>query len=72
VLELTGESAQIEFGGSLTLIHNSTGDDLACSGKLKAADFIISGTMMTVVQMAAEHAAMKADIAALKQHVGLP
>lgn len=71
VLELTGEAAKVEFGGALTLIHNSTEDELVCSGKIRASDVVIKGTTTTVAQMLAEHATMKDDIAALKQFVGM-
>ena len=71
LLELTGDAAKIEFGGALTLIHNSTEDELVCSGKIRASDVVIEGTTTTVAEMVAEHASMKADIAALKQFVGM-
>ena len=71
LLELTGEAARVEFGGALTLIHNSTEDELVCSGKIRASDVIIEGTTTTVGEMMTEHAAMKNDIAALKQFVGM-
>ena len=71
LLELTGEAAKIEFGGALSLIHNSTEDKLVCSGKIQASDVVIEGTSTTVAEMMADHAAMKADIAALKQFVGM-
>ena len=71
VLELIGEAAKVEFGGALTLIHDSTEDELVCSGKIRASDVVIQGTTTTVAQMMAEHAMMKDDIAALKQFVGM-
>ena len=42
LLQLTGEGAKVEFGGALTLIHNSTEDKLVCSGKIQASDVVIS------------------------------
>jgi hypothetical protein len=71
VLALIGEAAKLEFGGALTLIHDSTEDELVCSGKIRASDVVIQGTNTTVAQMMAEHAMMKDDIAALKQFVGM-
>jgi len=71
VLEMSGDAAKIEFGGALTLIHNTTEDQLTCSGKIQASDVLIEGTSTTVAEMMAEHAAMKDDIAALKQFVGM-
>ena len=71
LLQLTGEAAKVEFGGALTLIHNSTEDELVCSGKIRASDVVIEGTSTTVAEIVADHAAMKADIAALKQFVGM-
>jgi len=71
VLELTGDSPKVDFGGALTLIHNATEDKLTCSGTLEASDVRIAGTSTTVAQLIAEHATMKDDIAALKQFVGM-
>jgi len=71
LLELSGEAAKIEFGGALSLIHNSTEDELVCSGKIRASDVIIEGTTTTVAEIVADYAAMKVDIAALKHFVGM-
>jgi len=54
LLELTGEAARVEFGGALTLIHNSTEDELVCSGKIRASDVIIEGTTTTVADLIGE------------------
>ena len=51
LLELTGEAAGVEFGGALTLIHNSTEDKLVCSGKIQASDVVIEGTLTTVADL---------------------
>lgn len=58
VIELTGEAAKIEFGGALTLIHNSTEDELVCSGKIRASDIRVN-----------EHSllGLTAELAALRQ-----
>ena len=74
VLELTGDAPAVHFGelgGSdvLTLVHNSTEDELVCSGKLRAADVVIEGTTTTMAQMMTEHATMKDDITALTQQM---
>jgi len=56
ILELTGDAPTVHFGelgGSdvLTLVHNSTEDELVCSGKIRASDVVIEGTTTTVAQM---------------------
>ena len=76
VLELTGDAPAVHFGelgGSdvLTLVHNSTEDELVCSGKIRASDVVIEGTTTTVAQMMAEFATMKEEMAAVKQFVGM-
>lgn len=54
VLELTGEAAKVEFGGgALTLIHDSTEDELVCSGSIRASDVRIAGTSSSVLDLLA-------------------
>jgi len=71
LLELTGEAAKIEFGGALSLIHNSTEDKLVCSGKIQASDVVIEGTSTTVADLIGEVAMLRQDMAAVKQFVGM-
>ena len=71
LLQLTGEAAKVEFGGVLTLIHNSTEDELVCSGKIRASDVVIEGTATTVADLIGEVATLKEDMAAVKQFVGM-
>jgi len=70
LLKLTGEAAKVEFGGALTLIHNSTDDKLVCSGKIQASDVVIDGSATTVADLMSEFDAMKTRMAALEQFVG--
>jgi len=71
LLELTGEAAKVEFGGALTLIHNSTEDELVCSGKIRASDVVIDGTATTVADLIGQMATLQEDMAAVKQFVGM-
>lgn len=71
LLQLTGEAAKVEFGGALTLIHNSTEDKLVCSGKIQASDVVIEGTETTVADLIGEVATLREDMAAVKQFVGM-
>lgn len=71
VLELTGEAAKVEFGGALTLIHNSTEDQLVCSGKIQASDVIIEGTTTSVADLIGEVATLRQEMAAVKAFVGM-
>ena len=71
MLELTGEAAGVEFGGALTLIHNSMEDELVCSGKIRASDVIIEGTTNTVADLIAKVGSLESEVAALKQFVGM-
>ena len=68
---MTGDAAKIEFGGALTLIHNNTEDQLTCSGKIQASDVLIEGTSTTVADLIGEVAALRQDMAAVKQFVGM-
>ena len=63
VLEMTGEAAKIEFGGALTLSHNTSEDQLTCSGKIKATDVLIEGTSTTVADLIGEVATLKDQMA---------
>jgi len=71
LLELTGEAAKVEFGGALTLIHNSSEDELVCSGKIRASDVVIEGTTTTVADLISKVGSLESDVAALKQFVGM-
>ena len=71
VLEMTGDAAKIEFGGALTLIHNTTENELVCSGKIKATDVLIEGTSTTVAQMMTRLATLEQEMAAVKLFVGM-
>ena len=71
LLELTGEAAGVEFGGALTLIHNSTEDELVCSGKIRASDVVIEGTLTTVADLIGQMAILQEDMAAMKRFVGM-
>ena len=71
VLEMTGDVNVIEFGGALTLIHNTTEDELVCSGKIKATDVLIEGTSTTVADLIGEFDAMKTRMAAIERFVGM-
>lgn len=68
VLDLTGDAAQIEFGGALTLIHNATDDTLECSGAIKAADYTAScnGTLAKMCAMQSELHALKGQVQRLE------
>jgi len=63
LLNLSGEAAKVEFGGSLSLIHNSTEDELVCSGKIRASDVIIEGMNISVAEMMTEFVTMKEQVA---------
>jgi len=71
VLEMTGDAAKIEFGGALTLIHNNTEDQLTCSGKIQASDVLIEGTSTTVADLIGEVAALRQEMTAVKNFVGM-
>ena len=71
VLEMTGDAAKIEFGGALTLIHNTTEDQLTCSGKIQASDVLIEGTSTTVADLIGEVATLRQEMAAVKAFVGM-
>ena len=71
VLEMTGDAAKIEFGGGLTLSHNTSEDQLTCSGKIKATDVLIEGTSTTVADLIGEVAALRQEMAAVKAFVGM-
>ena len=71
VLEMTGDAAKIEFGGALTLIHNTTEDELVCSGKIKATDVLIEGTSTTVADLIGEVATLRQEMADVKQFIGM-
>jgi len=62
LLKLTGEAAKIEFGGALSLIYNSTEDELVCSGKIRASNVVIEGTTTTVADLVGEVANLKAQL----------
>ena len=72
VLELTGDAPTIHFGelggaDVLTLVHNSTEDELVCSGKIRASDVVIESTSTTVADLIGEVATLRQDMAAVKQ-----
>ena len=71
VLELTGGEPKVEFGGVLTLIHNSSEDKLVCSGTFEAADVRIAGTSTTVADLIREVATLRQEMAAVKEFVGM-
>ena len=71
VLEMTGDAAKIEFGGGLTLSHNTSEDQLTCSGKIKATDVLIEGTSTTVADLIGEVAVLRQEMAAVKAFVGM-
>ena len=71
LLELTGEAAKVKFGGALTLIHNSTENELVCSGKIRASDVIIEGTTTTVADLIGQMATLQGEMEAVKQFVGM-
>jgi hypothetical protein len=71
VLEMTGDAAKIEFGGALTLIHNTSENQLTCSGKIQASDVLIEGTSTSVAQMMGRLATLEQEMAAVKAFVGM-
>ena len=76
VLELTGDAPTVHFGelggtDTLTLVHNSSEDELVCSGKIRASDLVIDGTSTTVADLIQEVAAVRQDMAAVKAFVGM-
>ena len=71
LLELAGNAAKVEFGGALTLIHNSTGDELVCSGKIRTSNVIIEGTTTTVADLIGEVAILRQEMTTIKQFVGM-
>ena len=71
---IMGNTPTIDFvddGTKLTLIHNATEDELVCSGKIRATDVLIEGTSTTVADLIGEVAALRQDMAAVKQFVGM-
>ena len=76
VIELTGDAPTVHFGelggsNTLTLVHNSTDDELVCSGKIRASDVLIEGTSTTVAQMMTRLVLLEQEMAAMKQFVGM-
>ena len=76
VVELTGQTPRVIYGqlnasDALTLTRNSSEDKLACSGEFEAADLRIAGTSTTVADLIGEVAALRQDMAAVKQFVGM-
>ena len=71
VLEMTGDAAKIEFGGALTLIHNTAEDQLTCSGKTQASDVLIEGTSTTVADLIGEVAALRKNVVQFQDTVAL-
>jgi len=74
VLELTGDAPTVHFGelggsNTLTLMHNSTDDELVCSGKIRASDVVIEGTSTTVANLIGEVATLKTQMAHVLQMV---
>lgn len=80
LLMLNGEAAKIEFapaaaaaaGRALTLTHNSSEDELVCSGKIRASDVVIDGTSTTVAELIGRMVAMENEMAAVREHLALP
>ena len=73
-LQIKGDAndeSKVEFGGALTLSHNAAGDELVCSGKIKAADVLVEGTSTTVADLIGEVATIRQEMEAMKAFVGM-
>ena len=70
VLEMTGDAAKIEFGGALTLIHNTSENQLTCSGKIQASDVLIEGTSTSVADLISRMATLETQMGHVLNMVG--